>query len=360
VAAFDATTGVVDALWDPNVSNGTVFALAVSGGKVYVGGGFTRVNGIAVVRNRLAAFNVADGASPAVADPAWIPNPNAAVNAIAVSGGKVYVGGIFTSVNGGARNRLAAFNLADGSSAATVDPVWDPDVGHSVRALAVSGGKVYAGGWFTDVNGGLTTRNRLAAFNLADGSSAATADPAWDPNMDGLVLALAVSGGKVYAGGPFTTVNGGATSRWCLAAFNPADGVSAATVDSAWDPNLTSSVRALAVSGGKIFVGGDFTTANGGAIARNRLAAFNLADGSSAATPDSWDPSANDTVKALAPSGSGGILAGGDFTTIGGNPQLYLAAFGADSMMPLTWIPAASLMLVVGLLAVRRRKARAN
>ena len=355
IAAFDATTGLVDPAWDPDM-NGTVRALAVLGDKVYVGGSFWLEGGDRESVYNLTAFNLANGVDASAPDPAWDPGLDGTVYALVVFGDRLYAGGAFTEVNDGAtsRNNLAAFNLADGSSAATVDPAWDPNMNHHVYTLVVSGDKVYAGGEFTTVNGGATTRNRLAAFNLADGIDTGMTDPAWDPNMNHFVYALAVSRGKLYAGGMFTEVNGGATVRNCLAAFNLADGTSAAAVDPVWNPDCFGGVTALAVSGRKLYAGGAFAYLD----PPRCLAAFNLAGGSRAAIVDSWCPNANNWVFALAPSGSGGILAGGYFPTIGGNPRSYLAGFGAGELMPLGWISVAAVMLVVALLVVVRRKAR--
>ena len=99
------------------------------------------------------------------------------------------------------RNLLAKIPTAgDG----TVDPSWNPNANDNVNALAVSGSDVYAGGQFTTMNGA-TTRNRLAKIPAAgDG----TVDPSWNPNASSTVFALAVSGCDVYAGGGFTTMNG--------------------------------------------------------------------------------------------------------------------------------------------------------
>ncbi|GIW09479.1 MAG: hypothetical protein KatS3mg061_0536 [Dehalococcoidia bacterium] len=68
--------------------------------------------------------------------------------ALAVSGSTVYVGGLFTSVGGQARNYLAALDAATGNVTS-----WNPNANGSVYALAVSGSTVYVGGDFTSVGG---------------------------------------------------------------------------------------------------------------------------------------------------------------------------------------------------------------
>ena|GEM_PF-3941575 len=335
IAAFDAMTGRIDPYWAPDITGGGIYELAVAVGKVYVGGSFDAANG--ATRNCLAAFNEADGSTPAILDSAWNPDVRGTgrfVEVLAVSNGRVYAGGWFYTVNGDTTNRfcLAAFELADNSSSGSVDP-WNPQVNSQVFALTVSDSKVYAGGDFTTVKGGTINRICLAAFELANGSDPGTVDPSWDPDINHWATALEVDDGKVYVGGLFTTVNGGITTRNRLAAFNEADGSTPAIVDPTWDPDLNDQVRDIRVCGGKVCLGGDFTTVNGGITTRNRLAAFNEANGISAATVDSWNPNANNKVRALAISGTG-FFAGGDFTTIGGSINNYLAGFGSNVRCP--------------------------
>jgi len=257
--------GSLDTAFNPTGGmDGSVRALALdSSGKLYAGGYFLTVNGTA--RNNIARMN-ADGSLDTAFNPPG--GMNDGVSAIALdSSGKLYAGGAFTKVNGTARNFIARMN-ADGS----LDTAFNPTGGMNLNVSAIaldSSGKLYAGGLFTTVNG--TARNYIARMN-ADGSL----DTAFNPSsgMNNNVAAIALdSSGKPYAGGNFTTVNGTARNR--IARMN-ADG----SLDNAFNPTsgMNTGLSALALdSSGKLYAGGAFTKVNG--TARNRIARMN-ADGS--------------------------------------------------------------------------------
>jgi hypothetical protein len=338
LAAFDATTGAVDPNWDPDIGGGTdpfVLALVIEGDRIHVGGRFTTVNG-GIARNNLAAFELAGGGNTDQVDAAWDPNVADRVYALVSTGALIYAGGDFNFVNGGtARNSLAAFTPADGINAGIAD-AWDPDAGvsGSVHSLCIDGGTMYVGGRFGSMGG--TPRNRLAAIDLATG----TADAAWDPSVSAdFVLTLAVAGSRLYAGGLFTTVNGG-VARNGLAAFELANGVNTGAVDSSWDPDLSGGLEiiySLLITGSRVHIGGDFTTV-GGTTTRNSAAIFSLADGVNPPVLDPWDPSftegvgisaAMTSVNAFLPSGANGLFAGGNFTKVGGVAHNFLVGFGS-------------------------------
>ena len=298
------------AAWNPG-ANSIVLSLAVSGSTVYAGGYFTMAGGGSygdTTRNYLAAFDTSGALT------AWNPGADNQVNALAVSGSTVYAGGHFTMAGGGSsgdttRNHLAAF---DASGALTA---WNPGASNVVEALAVSGSTVYAGGSFgalcTDPAGSCSNpgtpvaRNYLAAINT-DGTLAA-----WNPGANNTVNALSVSGSTVYVGGAFTSAGGGSfgdTTRNYLAAFDASGALTS------WNPGANSTVIALAVSGSTVYAGGGFSQAGGagasGGTVRNHLAAIN-SDGTLAA----WNPGAQNPVYALAVSGST-VYAGGAFRSL--------------------------------------------
>ncbi|MBI2618691.1 MAG: fibronectin type III domain-containing protein, partial [Ignavibacteriales bacterium] len=112
------------------------------------------------------------------------------------SGSTVYAGGLFTSIGGQTRNRIAALDASTGLATS-----WNPNANSNVYALAVSGSTVYAGGAFTSVGG--QTRNYIAALDASTGGATS-----WDPNANGGVVELAfdLANARVYAGGAFTGV----------------------------------------------------------------------------------------------------------------------------------------------------------
>jgi hypothetical protein len=305
--------GSVDPAWNPGLSNQVfateVDALAVSGSDVYVGGAFNSVGGRA--RNDIAKLSAVSGA----ADATWDPGANGPVLALAVSGSDVYAGGDFTSIGGQARNYVAKLSAA-GSGAA--DAAWDPDADGRVDALAVSGTDVYLGGFFRTVGG---LKRHFIAKVPATGSGAP--DASWDPNSSGLVLALAVSGSDVYVGGAFSTIGGKARNN--VAKLSTAG---TGDAEAGWRPNPQDAVVALVLSGPDVYL----------ACEHGCLTKVSADSGAIDAT---WDPNPNNEVRALAASGVD-LYAGGDFTSMGGVARNNIARLNPDGSLDTTWDPGAN------------------
>jgi len=291
------------------MGGGGVSALAVSGSNVYAGGDFTTAGGS-------DAFYIAkwDGSSwSAVGSGMGGGYPVTTVSALAVSGSNVFTGGIFTTAGGSAATNIPKW---DGSSWSALGsgmsgPPDYPYYGGSVSALAVSGGTVYAGGFFTNAGG--SAANGIAKW---DGSS-------WSALGSGMgggypyVKALAVSGSALYAGGGFTTAGGIAANR--IAKW---DGSSWSALGSGVSGGFV--VSALAVSGSDMYAGGGFTAVGGSAA--NNIAKW---DGSSW-TALALGSGMNNIVRGLAVSGSN-LYAGGQFTTPGGSAANYIAKWDGSS-----------------------------
>ncbi|MEO5959192.1 MAG: delta-60 repeat domain-containing protein, partial [Opitutaceae bacterium] len=333
--------------FEPSV-DGNVYALATQpDGKILLAGQFSSVrpNGslYAYPRNNLARLNP-DGSL----DETFNGGTNGAVRAMVLQpDGKILIGGdfggtVFSSPSGSsietARNRIARLN-ADG----TVDASFTASVGPALTGLALqpqvfalalqADGAVLVGGAFGSAQSGAAPA--VARRNLARFNSAGALDTGYNPNPNGMVLALASHlDGKMVVGGGFTTFqeNGGTqvTTRNRIARLN-LNG----TVDSPFDPNADNGVTSLAVQrDGKIVLGGYFTklqpVGNDSAANRSHLARLNP-DG----TIDSeFYPNAGGNVTTIVIAPDGGILVGGPFLSVWGRGATTISFRNAARFTP--------------------------
>ncbi len=234
-----------------------------------------------------------------------------------------YIGGLFSSVGGADRNNIAHI-LSDGS----VDPAWDPNADGSISSLVISGdgATVYAGGNFTQIGG--QSRSNIAALDPTIGYATS-----WNPGTNGFVSALVMSpnGTTLYLAGAFTSVGG----QW-RNYIGAVDALSGNVTP--WDPRADGDVVALAVSpdGATVYAGGIFMAI--GNQVRNNIAALETSTGNATA----WNPDANWGVLALALSPDGTIVyAAGGFTEIGGWLRNRIAALDALTGNAMAWDPDA-------------------
>jgi hypothetical protein len=246
VIKIGRSSGLVDAAWGPVVATNLFFgvqALAVAGSHLYIGGAFGQIGG--QPRNNLARVSIATGSL----DLAWNPSPNDLVAHLLVSGTDLFVGGAFTSIGGQNRNFIAKLSTT-GSGVA--DPNWNLQLAYNpppipvpqppgvsyVYGMALLGNDLYLGGDFDRVQG--LARNKLAKVST---SGVGTVDASWNPNYNGgIVSALAISGGSLYVGTNYSgfalfnlTGTGQQTQSW------PIEGVTS-----------------LASSGTDVYIGGWF------------------------------------------------------------------------------------------------------
>lgn len=301
--------------FDPN-ANGIVRAVVVQAdGKILIGGDFTSVSpngGAAVTRNHIARFN-ADG----TLDAGFNPDADRSVFSIAVQAdGNILAGGNFLNIGGRARNHIARLNATTGSA----ELFFAPEATGAVYTIVVQvDTKILVGGQFSSIGG--LTRNKIARLY-----SGGTADSFFDPNANGNVFAIAVQGdGKILVGGDFTNIGG--QVRNFLARLEADTGLADSFVQ-----NTNSFVETIAVQAdGEILAGGHFTFVSGGGIARNHIARLNT-DG---ALDQDFDPDADGDVFSIVVQPDGNILVGGDFTDIGGARLNGLGRLNAAGVPPI-------------------------
>src|SRR4051794_15141463 len=202
--------------WTPDVQDGGVRYLAQVGSNMVAGGTFTQVkdhiSNTIQTRKYVFAFNPTTGQL----NPSFHPTLDGAVYAVVPSpdGQSVFLGGMFSHVNGVAKLGLAKVSLADGS---LVSSFKAPALDGRVYTLRLVNNQLYVGGAFSHVGG--TEILRLAAFNPATGALntafhldiTGLSNP--QPTQTGWVtmvtkLDVAPDGSQMAVLGNFATVNG--------------------------------------------------------------------------------------------------------------------------------------------------------
>jgi hypothetical protein len=255
---------------------GRVYALAVSGSNVYAGGQFYDVKNNGVVLNNadyVAKFNGTTW-SALGQDGAGNGSLKNTVYALAVIGSNVYVGGMFSDVNDNGTVLNTADNIArwNGSnwSSLSHNGANNGALDSSVEALVASGTTLYVGGSFTDVyNSGveIPEADYIAQWDtLTNTWSAVGSNGAGDGALQATVYDIAVKGTDIYAGGWFEdTQNNNATigSADYIAKFNTLTGNwTALGSNGAGDGSLNNAVFSIAFSGLNLYAGGYFTNVN--------------------------------------------------------------------------------------------------
>ncbi len=287
--------GSVDTAWNPVVaydilSDTHVYAVAVSGNTVYVGGYFTNING--EPRNLIGAIDATTGdVNP------WNPGPNDlsnSVHALAVSsdGSRVFVGGVFHSMGGAQVSNFVALSSSDGGAISG----WTAGQDDYVGVLAIQNNDLYVGGSLTTING--QPAQGVAKVDAGSGQVAV-----WTPNPDRSVTAIIPTDTTVYLCGDFESIGG--QQRMYVAAVDASTGLA-----TSWNPNISFYPNALALSSNRLYIGG------GDSIFAPQVGYLVAVDATTAAT-EAWNPNPDGAIDSITATGTL-VIAGGTFAHIGG------------------------------------------
>lgn len=136
-ASINTSTFALDA-WNPDL-NAPIRQLVRVGGSLYAGGEFEfsgPAAGTPIWRRRVCEFDVASGALTPFAPVV----DNGLVTTLTASGKYLFVGGTFSKINGISHPRLAAIDRATGSVAS-----WTPSFSGSITALLAANDRLFVG-----------------------------------------------------------------------------------------------------------------------------------------------------------------------------------------------------------------------
>ncbi len=258
---LDATASGFTADRLPTVQiDGVAWSQVVVGNTVYVGGRFNNARPAGAAagtnltpRGNLLAYDITTGNLVT----SFAPTLNGQVLSVAASpdGTRIYVAGDFTTANGQARRRVAAYSTANGQLISTFNPSGPNS---QARAVIATNDTVYVGGGFQGLANG-TLRNNLVAYRASDGAVLP-----WNPNATGsasdataTVWAVAVSadGASVFAGGSFQNVGG--QPAYGLAKVS---GSGAGAIDTTWQPSVRNAGKDAGISSLRVQAGNLYGT----------------------------------------------------------------------------------------------------
>lgn len=298
-----------------------ILPLADGSGDLYAGGVFLDYGSQGVNRwCRLNADGSLDGSLPVnggLDSTVW------SLTADPSGDGSIWVGGDFSRLNG-----VVAPRMLRRKSSGELDTSISMGTGanstvYAIKSAGTSSWGLYFGGDFTSFNGTPINRGaRLLSTGALDPSFAV--GTGFDVTVRA-ILPLADGSGTAYFAGDFLNYNSAAHSRIVRVLAN-------GTVDAGFNAGtgFGSTVYTLAFSpdgSGKIYVGGNFTTYNGAGAVRVALIGSN---GTRDVTFNPG-ASANGAVRKIVPvgDGSGDLYLGGDFSTYDGSSYNGLVRINA-------------------------------
>ncbi len=315
ILAFDATTGLVDQTFVPQVNGEVAQIIAGPGDSVYAVGSFTMVNGVST---RIVRLDAATGAIT----PGWKGSVNKITASVALGDGVLYLAGSFTKSGGNAHAEMAALDPVTGK-----DLPWF-NVGFAGRhgtglaraelspkkiVLSPNGRQMVVIGNFTSVTdaSGTVDRDQVALLDLAPGSASinrswrtlqftgqcsTNAFDSWVRDVDidptGTYFVVAATGGNATSNVDGSKALCDSASRWELS------GTGTSVMPTWVDLTGRDTLLSVAISGASVYVGGHQRWLNNplggdnakeGSVPRPGVAALDPSTG----VPMSWNPGRN-------------------------------------------------------------------
>lgn len=232
--------------------NAAVFASATDGTNFYAGGRFSAVNPYSAPR--LAIVDQVSG-NPVTTCDLGSGFLTGHVTSVVTVGNSIYVAGNFNQYRGASVGKLAKID----ATTCALDPIFSAgggfgsDLGETLNALAVAGSSLYATGNISSYRG--VPIVRIVKLDLATGA----ADSAFAVGIstDAPPAALTVSGGSVYIGGNFLHYGGFASPY--IAKLDAATGAIDANFAAAVTAGADGPISTLTISANQLYVGGSFT-----------------------------------------------------------------------------------------------------
>ncbi|MCW7482778.1 hypothetical protein ND858_16670 [Leptospira kanakyensis] len=228
-------------------------------------------------------------------DTSFTPSPNALVSDLETDGDSLYVCGDFTNIGGYTKTGLAKISLSTG----LVIPSF---------TTAINGGSCLDLHYGTDASGSpviyavgdLTTPTYSRAISYFPDGTLTSWNP--NPNVGSKVNSIQQYNNTIYLGGDFTTINGGTTANY-LVSVNNGTGTA---INTNYGIGTSQPVATLQIIENTLYLTGDFTSIK--SVPRNYAAALSLPDESVTAFNPAYDSGITNPGSGIVSAGNGVVL----------------------------------------------------
>nr|WP_207762267.1 hypothetical protein [Leptospira harrisiae] len=256
-------------------------------------------------------------------DTSFAPNPNTLVSDLETDGDSLYVCGDFTNIAGYAKTGLVKFSLSTG----LVIPSF---------TTTINGGSCLDLYYGTSANGSpnifavgdLTTPTLSRAISFFPDGTLTT----WNPNPNAKVNSIQQYYNTIYLGGEFTTINGG-TSSPNLVSVNNSTGTAIST-----NYGISQPVTTLQIIENTLYLTGSFTSVK--SVPRNYVAALSLPDESVTAFNPVYDGSLANPGSGIVSAGNGVVIFTSNRSTVNVIARNHFAVLDEVTGAPIEGTPS--------------------
>lgn len=235
---LSASSGTLEQ-WDPHSNDfiaGGIRTICESGNKIFLGGQFTHMN-----CSETPSFYAFSNATQQLLPLQMLTYAGDVTNKLQFEGGAIFLAGSYQSALGTNGYTLRAITLGNFEEI----PLGLPYFGEAT-ALAVTSTHYIIAGNVSDSSGGIQ-KSGLLAIERQTGLV-----ESWAPNPNGNIRALFVSGGKLFVGGNFSLISG--QNRDYFAVYD----MQSWGLTNFSNPVFNGPINAISENDSALLVGGDF------------------------------------------------------------------------------------------------------
>ena len=253
-------------------SGSLIYSMTTHGSDVFVCGTFTEIGGVSA--NHIARYDTTTDTWSSLGGGIGGLPAGGGVQHITLLGheGHLYIVGDFSTVDGAPGKYFARYNLSSGVWQVLGDGMDAP-----TGSLCLIGDDMYVGGIFTTVDGGISTHHQIARYDPGSNTFHPLNGSGLTSGFAGMsgIMAMCNIGTDLYVAGAFETIDG--ITAQDIAKYDTVTETWAALTGGGVFSSEGSVVMSIHPVGSKIYVHGMYDSVGGGALTGKNFAVYDTA-----------------------------------------------------------------------------------